>query len=280
VLRNPNGAAYTYNNKWDRLAFAWAIHYADKLYVLKGVEPVYKGNAQKDAQLLWQQLVKDYGVANAGKSTILDFNKLESENVAYYYKEAYWPLGDRSQDPEFRYFPAFKKNVAGKIGLQAIIRLDDNTHKDWVFSFRYIERGSSDFVIESETADRNMRNAAVIRPGAGGWVKIQNGVPVITRSDEKDNMGQAGGSVMNVKRVTNPVANEEIKDANAGVQVIGGTGSIAILNAAGRKVVISNMLGQTVATTTLTSDNASVAAPAGIAIVAVEGESAVKAIVK
>jgi len=45
-------------------------------------------------------------------------------------------------------------------------------------------------------------------------------------------------------------------------------------------VVIANILGQTVANTVLTSDNATIAAPAGVVVVKVEGEAAVKAIVK
>ena len=50
--------------------------------------------------------------------------------------------------------------------------------------------------------------------------------------------------------------------------------------AAGKKVVITNILGQTVANTVVTSDNATIAAPAGVVVVAIEGEDAVKAIVK
>ena len=49
---------------------------------------------------------------------------------------------------------------------------------------------------------------------------------------------------------------------------------------AGKKVVIANILGQIIANTVLTSDNATIAAPAGVVVVAVEGEAAVKAVVK
>lgn len=64
------------------------------------------------------------------------------------------------------------------------------------------------------------------------------------------------------------------------VKVIAGEGSIQIAGAQGKKVVISNILGQVVANTVVASDNAVIAAPAGIVVVAVEGEEAVKAIVK
>ena len=65
-----------------------------------------------------------------------------------------------------------------------------------------------------------------------------------------------------------------------GVKVIASEGQVEITGAAGKKVVISNILGQPVANTVLTSDNATIAAPAGVVVVAVEGEAAVKAIVK
>ena len=64
------------------------------------------------------------------------------------------------------------------------------------------------------------------------------------------------------------------------MKVIAGNGQITIAGAQGKKVVVSNILGQTVANTVVASDNATIAAPAGVVVVAVEGEAAVKAIVK
>ena len=64
------------------------------------------------------------------------------------------------------------------------------------------------------------------------------------------------------------------------VKVIASEGQVEITGAAGKKVVISNILGQPVANTVLTSDNAVIAAPQGVVVVAVEGEEAVKAIIK
>ncbi len=81
-----------------------------------------------------------------------------------------------------------------------------------------------------------------------------------------------------IERATAPTANEEI--AAAGVTVIAGNGNITIAGAAGKKVVVANILGQTVANTIIASDNATIAAPAGVVVVKVEGEAAVKAIVK
>ena len=73
-------------------------------------------------------------------------------------------------------------------------------------------------------------------------------------------------------------ANEDVEVAT--VKVVSGEGNVTIAGAAGKKVVISNILGQVVANTVVSSDNATIAAPQGIVVVAVEGEEAVKAIVK
>lgn len=75
-----------------------------------------------------------------------------------------------------------------------------------------------------------------------------------------------------------PTANEGVEVA--AIKVIAGEGNVTIAGAAGKKVVISNILGQVVANTVVSSDNATIAAPQGIVVVAVEGEEAVKAIVK
>ncbi|WP_455620464.1 DUF6383 domain-containing protein [Parabacteroides sp.] len=77
-----------------------------------------------------------------------------------------------------------------------------------------------------------------------------------------------------------PTSNESIADAAEGVKVIAGNGIVEIQGAAGKKVIVSNILGKVVAETVLTSDNATIAVPAGIIAVAVDGEAAVKAVVK
>ena len=82
-----------------------------------------------------------------------------------------------------------------------------------------------------------------------------------------------------VETTVGPVANETIADEAEGVEVIAGNGAVTIQGAAGKTVVITNILGKAVANTTLTSDNQTINVPAGIVVVTVDGE-AVKAIVK
>ena len=280
-INGYSGRNYLRNTEWERLAFSWAIHKGDTLYVLKGLEPQYNGNMVNDPKDVWETLSKEYG--SEGK--YVDFEKLINDNSVGKYWEAYYPSGNRGTG-EMREYHNFRSMEAVKadgktIGLQAMIRLDDNTHKDWVFSMRYIERRSDDFVIESETTDRSTEYGAVIRPGYGGWVKFDNEVPYITRSDSRELQIESYGAVFNVHRLTqDPVNNESVEGDDSVVKVIGGNGTVTVLNATGKKVVISNILGQTVVNAVLNSDNASVTVPAGVVIVAVEGEDAVKAVVK
>ena len=76
-----------------------------------------------------------------------------------------------------------------------------------------------------------------------------------------------------------PSANE-VAPTTTAVKVVAENGAVTVLNASGKRVVISNVLGQTVANTVLTSDRATVSAPKGVVLVAVEGEPVVKALVK
>ena len=75
-----------------------------------------------------------------------------------------------------------------------------------------------------------------------------------------------------------PTANEAISATD--VKVIALDGAVNVKNAAGKNVVVSTILGQIVANEVLTSDNATISVPAGIAIVSVDGEEAVKVSVK
>ena len=82
---------------------------------------------------------------------------------------------------------------------------------------------------------------------------------------------------MNENEAGNPTANEAIEAA--GVQVIGGKGAVTVQGAAGKVITVANILGQTIANQVAASDNVTIAAPAGVVVVAVEGE-ATKVVVK
>ena len=133
-------------------------------------------------------------------------------------------------------------------------------------------------MIESESwKNGNAFTGGIAPMEKGGWVKIQNGVPVIVSAEFETEAAQA--DVFNVEVTEGgATANDEITTSE--VTIIAGEGNVTIANAAGKKVVVSNILGQVVATQVLTSDNAVIAAPQGVVVVAVEGEEAVKAIVR
>ena len=123
------------------------------------------------------------------------------------------------------------------------------------FKFKVTENEDGDYVLKAN----------------GNYVYVING-NLVYSTDAKE----AEAFVIEVTSA--PTANEGI--ATSEVKVIAGEGNVTIAGAAGKKVVISNILGQVVANTVISSDNAVIAAPAGVVVVAVEGEAAVKAIVK
>ena len=158
------------------------------------------------------------------------------------------------------------------------------THNDWTFSLRLMNDDIENFFIES-----NLDGVSSIGSMTGAWIKIDNNCPVlnyisgnhqtITAEDlTPDNVTDGQLFSLTASNTDDPTANDEISTSE--VTVIAGNGQITINGAAGKKVVVSNILGQVVANTVLTSDNATIAAPQGVVVVAVEGEEAVKAIVK
>ena len=165
------------------------------------------------------------------------------------------------------------------------IALGNNKHKNVVFQFRLVTDEDNRFLIESEAEEngkavfnKDLQNVSVA-PMRGGWVKIQNGVPVIARFDDfNEAIAQAEIFDVNDEIKYDATANDEV--AVEAVKVIAGDGQVTIMGAAGKNVTITNILGKVIASQVIASDNATIAVPAGIVAVAVEGEDAVKAIVK
>jgi len=85
--------------------------------------------------------------------------------------------------------------------------------------------------------------------------------------------------VFKVMTTSTPTSNDKIA-AESAISVIANDGTVTIQGAAGKSVVISNILGKVVAETVLSSDNATIAVPAGIGGVGVGGGGAVKVVVK
>ena len=146
------------------------------------------------------------------------------------------------------------------------------------FAFRYVNpanEADKTFKIQTQYKAYIPTDVEAVAKTASneGYLKWINGTVVVVN-------GYANGDVFGINEDENrdAVSNEAI-DASS-ISVIATEGAVIVKGAQGKRVAISNILGQTVANTVVSSDNATIAAPAGVVVVAVEGEAAVKAIVK
>lgn len=123
----------------------------------------------------------------------------------------------------------------------------------------------------TESGNYLLENQKELNRTDGGtpYVGIINNVVVMTKD----------GVEFSVETAPAPVANEEI-EAPTTVKVIGGVGEFSIRNAHGKKITVSNILGQTIATRIVSSDYVTVPTTRGVVIVSVEGDKAYKVIVK
>ena len=231
--------------KWagyDRAGFKEAIIVKDTLYVLRDE---FKDLANED----------------------IDLAKLASAEVEAL--RAWTNAGNAAAD-----FHTYRYELTG-----------DN-HKYVTWSMRFVDRTVAANEVEADRAFlfESMGHDADIAPEYAAWLKMQNGCLVLSKYDSQFNEVVTGGDdalIFNVEHVDGDqvaVDNENI--AVEGVSVVAGNGQVTIMGAAGKNVTITNILGKVIANQTISSDNATIAVPAGIVAVAVEGEAAVKAIVK
>ena len=141
------------------------------------------------------------------------------------------------------------------------IDLSNNSDKVCTFAFRYVDEDREG--VKIETLYGVAANGTPIR----GWLKYQNNVPVVTRDYDDAHVFLVDNTTTEA-----PTANEEIS-ANAAVSVVATDGAVIVKGAEGKNVVVSTILGKVVATEVLNSDNETIAAPAGIVVVSVDGES-------
>ncbi|MDR1116443.1 MAG: DUF6383 domain-containing protein [Tannerella sp.] len=249
---------YITSASWDRLAFVDAVHFNDRLYIM--------------SELQKRGILEEYLIEVDGEEYV-DCNKLElltrgmartpfnSYEYGVYYDFEQWSNYHNDVTFSLRFAKPYAKNADVLTG-------EGGTDNE-----------SKQFLLESETTNRTPYGNRKIAPVQGGWVKIDNGVPVLSRSSYEAAINQA--EVYNVEIGTGEAtANESVAAAASTVKVVSGTGELSILNANGKDVVITNLLGQKLVNNVLNSDNATVSVPKGIVIVAVEGEKAVRAIVK
>ena len=135
------------------------------------------------------------------------------------------------------------------------IALDNNNDKVCTFAFRYVDEAREGVKIETTYDGKNR-----------GWLKYQNNVPVVTPDYEDAHVFLVDNTTTEA-----PTANETIAAGN--VVVAGTNGAVIVKDAEGKNVIVSTILGKVVANEVVSSDNATIAAPAGIVVVSVDGES-------
>ena len=144
---------------------------------------------------------------------------------------------------------------------------EDYSHSIAKFAFRYIDSNSDAFVIETGIKDFEATTDKEREVVSRGYIKWLNGTLVVV-----PNIASAEIFNLNADETRTPTANESI-NAEGAVSVTAVDGAVVIKGAEGKNVVIATILGKVVANETVNSDNETIAVPAGIAVVSVDGES-------
>ena len=147
---------------------------------------------------------------------------------------------------------------------------DDKSVKstDRLDAFKFnitLAEGDDEYFVSSQ---RKVKEGDVYKTA---YVYALNGMLGLTTNPEKAMVFTLGTEV--------PTANESIDAKESSIVVVAGNGVVTIQGAAGETAYVRTVLGQTVAETVLTSDNTTIAAPAGVVFVTV-GNETVKVAVK
>ena len=168
-------------------------------------------------------------------------------------------------------------NVALAKGQNAyIVNLTGDKHKYVTWSMRYVKPGDASdktFLFESMKNEGDLD----IAPTYAAWLKVQNGCLVLSDSKTSKFEEVTGGDdalIFDVKYVEDDkIATENETISTSSVVVAGVNGAVVVKGAEGKNVIVSTILGKVVANEVVSSDNATIAAPAGVVVVSVDGES-------
>jgi len=158
-----------------------------------------------------------------------------------------------------RYYLAAKDTLGGRAVFMYNDTIKTMKNSPALFAFKTVEGGG--YYLE---------NQSELSKSGKPYIGVVNGFAV---------MQETPMAVFDVENAPAPVANEEIEAPNT-IKVIGSTGEFQIRNARGKKITLSNILGQTIGSRLVSSDNESVQTSRGVVIVSVEGDKAYKVIVK
>ena len=178
----------------------------------------------------------------------------------------------------------FDVEVAGTTYAKLIFKAGELVSSD---TLQTVVDGKSVLVAEEDNAPKKIKGGLAdfqyqiikAEDGSGDYL-IRQGSKYICQYNNYFYMGAKKNEAYRfaIEKQSTPTANEGVEVSE--IKVIAGEGNVTIAGAQGKKVVISNILGQVVANTVVSSDNVTIAAPAGVVVITVEGEAAVKAIVK
>ena len=154
--------------------------------------------------------------------------------------------------------------------VEEVLNLNSRDFNKAKFAFRYTTPSANDpesaFKIQTRYISYDDAIEGRTEENNNGFLRTVNGVVVVVP-------GYARGEEFNLAAErSNPTANEAI-NANGAVSVTAVDGAVVIKGAEGKNVVIATILGKVVANETINSDNETIAVPAGIAVVSVDGES-------
>lgn len=161
---------------------------------------------------------------------------------------------------------------ANQLHLKSGAETEKGDYSPALFSFRLLEDSTEeDFLIESWSKKGSITQ--------GEWIKIENGIPYLINTTLEASIKDA--EVFNVVRAdNNPTTRATIESEIDQTDIIANKGNILIKGAAGKKVLITNSLGQAIMNTSLSSDYSTIPVPPGIALVSVEGEPTIKVLVR
>ncbi|WP_293674413.1 DUF6383 domain-containing protein [uncultured Parabacteroides sp.] len=200
------------------------------------------------------------------------YNAIDSMN--------YWTEGSAIQKPDLNYQLEGSSNPKAIFRAATLISPDTlNTTVDGE-AVALVMKDADAKKGQSNGLDKYRFNIVLADEDVDGEYVIRNGSRYLYSLNGKLGFTSSRKEALVITLGEGDATSNEEAPVVSTVKVIAGEGNVMIAGAAGKKVVISNILGQVLANTVISSDNTTIAAPAGIVVVAIEGEAAVKAIVK
>lgn len=172
------------------------------------------------------------------------------------------------ETPVVRYYLAAKRDTMPAVGVATgtyAMFMNHDTIKTMknspaLFAFKTAEQGG--YYLE---------NQSELKANGKPYVGVVNGFAVL-----QANMDPNAAFV--VETAEAPTSNEQVTVSD--ITVISNNGQIIVVNASGRKITVSNILGQILSSSRASSDNYSIPATKGIILVTVEGDNTYKVIVR